>query len=122
MRELQSNKLHHLVIKLLRTEYKSLLKRSLTPKKVTFPNDFETEVSCHTPKRDKEVNHGIKKTHKAYNDGFLQLIHTPPKANHGVISFKKPVKIEDMILENKINSCFGLSIENQYQTHLKEPD
>ena len=46
-------------------QYRSPVKRSLTSTKVTFKNEFETEVSWHTPKRNKVINHGVRTTHKA---------------------------------------------------------
>ena len=67
------------------------------------------------------INPDVRKAHKEYNSGLLKWILTPPKAKNGVSFLSKPVA-GVTILENKVNSCFGLSIENQHQTQWKEPE
>ena len=102
-----------------RLQYRSPVKRSLTPTKITFKNEFETEVSWHTPKRNKVINHDVRTTHKAYNIGLLEWIPTPPKAYNGVSFLTKPVA-DDTVLESHVFPFFGLSIENMHQTQWKE--
>ena len=93
--------------------------RCLKPKKVTFQDQFETEVSWHTPKREKVSKTGLKSINEVVDEGLLQWIPTPPNSDRCI--FTKQTKLEEPI-ETRMDNCFGISLDEQQSEKRKSAE